>query len=95
VTLSTWKRGDDEQGTILRLVEISGKEQAVQITSPYLKIGGAWNCSTLEERETALDVSNSAINLTLRPFEIKTIRLQTTTLLSLPTEHSTISRSEK
>jgi len=43
----------------------------------------AWNCSALEVKETSLDVLNSAINLTLRPFEIKTIRLQTSSLLTL------------
>jgi alpha-mannosidase len=95
VTLSTWKRAEDGKGTILRLVEISGKEQSVRIASPYLKIGGAWNCSALEETGTVVDISNSAINVKLRPFEIKTIRLQTTSLLSLPSEHSAESRSEK
>ena len=95
VTLSTWKRAEDGQGTILRLVEISGKEQSVRIASPFLKIGGAWNCSALEETGTVADVSNAAINVKLLPFEIKTIRLQTTSLLSLPSEHSVESRSEK
>ena len=95
VALSTWKRAEDGQGTILRLVEISGKEQPVHITSSYLKIGGAWNCSALEEKGTALEVSNSGLNVTLRPFEIKTIRLQTASLLSLPPEHSADSRSKK
>jgi len=95
VALSTWKRAEDGQGTILRLVEISGKEQTVHITSPYLKIGEAWNCSVLEEKGSPVYVSKSAINLTLRPFEIKTIRLQTSSLLSLPPEHLANFRSEK
>jgi alpha-mannosidase len=95
VALSTWKRSEDGQGTILRLVEFSGKEQTVRIRSPYLKIGEAWNCSLLEEKESSVDVSNSAINLTLHPFEIKTVRLQTTSLLALPADHSANSRSEK
>jgi alpha-mannosidase len=95
VVLSTWKRAEDGQGTILRLVEISGREQSVGITSSYLKIDGAWSCSALEEKGASLDVSNSAINLTLRPFEIRTIRLQTSSLLTLPPDHSASSRSEK
>jgi len=95
VALSTWKRAEDGQGTILRLVEISGKEQTVHITSPYLKIGEAWNCSVLEEKGSPVYVSKSAINLTLHPFEIKTIRLQTSSLLSLPPEHLANFRSEK
>jgi alpha-mannosidase len=95
VALSTWKRAEDGQGTILRLVEISGKEQSARITSPYLKIRGAWNCSVLEEMGTAADVSMSAIHVMLRPFEIKTIRLQTSSTLSLPPDHSADSRSEK
>jgi hypothetical protein len=95
VALSTWKRAEDGQGTILRFVEVSGKEQSVRITSPYLEIIEAWNCSVLEENGSAVDVSNSSITLTLRPFEIKSVRLQTTSLLSLPPDHSANSRSEK
>jgi alpha-mannosidase len=95
VTLSTWKRAEDGHGSILRLVEISGREQTVGITSSYLEITDAWNCSALEDRGTQIDVAKSAINLTLHPFEIKTVCLQTTSLLSLPPDHSPDSRSER
>jgi len=95
VVLSTWKRAEDGQGTILRLVEISGKEQSVRIASPYLKISGAWTCSALEECGSAVDVSNSTITLTLGPFQIKSIRLETTSLLSLPPDHSADVGGEK
>jgi alpha-mannosidase len=95
VALSTWKRAEDGQGTVLRLVEFSGKEQRVRITSPYLKIVEAWNCSLLEEKGSPLEVSNSSLSLTLHPFEVKTVRLHSTSLLSLPPDHALNSRSEK
>ena len=95
VALSAWKRAEDGHGSILRLVEISGKEQTVGITSSNLKISEAWNCSALEDKGTQVDVSNSTINLTLHPFEIKTVCLQTDSLLSLPPDHSPDSRSER
>jgi len=89
VALSTWKRAENGQGTILRLVEFSNKEEAVHIKSPYLKITQAWSCSALEECKDVLDVSHSSINVTLHPFEIKTIRMMATSALSLPPEHLT------
>ena len=95
VTLSTWKRAEDGHGSILRLVEISGQEQTVGITSLNLKMSEAWNCSAIEDKGTHVDVSNSTLNLTLHPFEIKTVCLQTTSLLSLPPDHSPDSRSER
>lgn len=95
VALSTWKRAEDDHGTIFRLVEISGKKQTVHIASPYLRISEAWNCSALEEKGSPVDISDAGATLTLLPFEIKTIRLQTTSLLSLPPEHSEKPRSEK
>jgi hypothetical protein len=95
VALSTWKRAENGDGSILRLVEISGKEQTVGITSSNLKILEAWNCSALEDKGKQVDVSNATINLTLHPFEIKTVCLQTTSLLSLPSDHSADSRSER
>jgi len=95
VVLSTLKRAEDGQGTILRLVEISGKEQSVHITSPYLKIAKIWNCSVLEENTSPLDISNSSISVTLGPFEIKTMRMQTTSLLSVPSDHAITAGSEK
>ena len=95
VALSTWKRAEDGHGTILRLVEISGNEQSVHIKSPYLKISEAWNCSVLEENGSPVEVSNSAIDLTLHAFEIRTIRVQAASSLTLPPEHSADSRSEK
>jgi hypothetical protein len=95
VTLTTWKHAEDGQDTILRLVEFSGKEQPVHVESAYLKITEAWNCSVLEEKGSPLDVSQSSIQLTLRPFEIRTIRLRTTSRLSLPPEHSAKPRSEE
>src|SRR5258708_29231609 len=95
VALSAWKRAEDGQGTILRLVEISGKKQTVHIGSAYLKIREAWNCSVLEEKGSPVDISDAGITLALLPFEIKTVRLETNSLLSLPPEHSEKLRSEK
>jgi hypothetical protein len=94
VVLSTWKRAEDGEGTILRFVEIAGKEESVRAGSPFLKITEAWDCSALEEKQTSLNVTNSSIELKLHPFEIKTIRLNTVSTLSLPPEHSAMPRSK-
>jgi len=34
VVLVTWKRAEDEHGTILRLVEVAGQTGTVKITAP-------------------------------------------------------------
>ena len=94
VVLSTWKRAEDGEGTVLRLVEIAGSEQSVRVGSPFLKITEAWDCSALEEKQTSLNVRNASLELKLHPFEIKTIRLNTDSTLSLPPEHSAMPRSE-
>jgi len=37
----------------------------------------ASTCNLLEEPEQPLDVADGFVNLTLRPFELKTLRLRT------------------
>ncbi len=95
VALTTWKRAENDDGSILRLVEFSGKPQPVHITSAFFKISGAWNCSLLEERGSSIAVSESGIDVSLSPFEIKTIALRATSTLSLEGAHAGETGSEK
>ena len=51
VTLLTWKRAEDGDGTILRLQETTGQASEVRIHSPYLTFEHAWLCDLLEENQ--------------------------------------------
>ncbi len=75
--VTTWKLAEDGQGSIVRLVETSGKEQAVKLHSDYVQLKQAWRCSLLEENQSALPVGADGVQMTLKPFEIVTLRLQT------------------
>lgn len=77
VAISTWKRAEDGKGTILRLLELAGKSETVHVASRYLHVTGAETCSLVEECSEKIPVAEDGISLTLRPFEIKTIRLET------------------
>lgn len=82
VAVETWKLAEDGPGSILRLVETSGKPQSVDIRSPYLKMDQVWRCSLLEDNLQELEPGGGphghGFQLELKPFEIVTLRLRTT-----------------
>jgi len=77
VVASTWKLAEDGQGSIVRLVETSGKQQKFKLRSDYIQVRKAWRCSLLEDNESELPVEVDGVTVTLRPFEILTVRLLT------------------
>ncbi len=81
VALSTWKRAEHGEETVFRLIELSGKAQTTKITSSFFKIKAAWNATLLEEKKTPIPISGEGIEVTLQPYEIKTISLGTTSAL--------------
>lgn len=78
ILLTTWKLAEDGRGSIIRLVETAGKEQKLNVKSDYVQIRQAWRCSLLEDNESDIAVQNGVLSLTMRPFEILTLRLETT-----------------
>ena len=77
VIVSTWKRAEDEDGSILRLVEIAGRGETVNVSTPQFPLAGAQMCSLLEECTQQIPVHDGHLSLTLRPFEILTVKLRT------------------
>jgi alpha-mannosidase len=77
VALSTWKRAEDGNGAILRLLEIAGKDETVHVRSQHLRVVSAEKCSIVEECSEKLPVTDDGISLALHPYEILTIRMQT------------------
>jgi hypothetical protein len=76
VLLLTWKRAEDEKGTIMRFVETNGQSGDVNVTSPLLNVERAWLCNSVEENQRSLTISPGGIYFSVKPFEIVTVRLE-------------------
>jgi alpha-mannosidase len=77
VALVTWKKAENDNGTILRLQEIAGKPGETSLRLPNANVGSAWLCSGVEDNLQSLPVENNTVHLTFRPFEVLTVRLVT------------------
>jgi hypothetical protein len=84
VALVTWKRAEDDQGTILRFVEVDGQRCAVGVEVPILNLQKAWICNAMEENQRPLTVSGHRIEFSIKPFEIVTLRVQGSSNKQLP-----------
>ncbi len=75
VDVSSVKRADDGSGDlIVRVAEVCGARVQVPVRTAH-RITKAHACNLLEEPQRALDVADGFVNLTLRPFELVTLRL--------------------
>jgi hypothetical protein len=77
VTLLTWKRAEDGDGTILRLQENLGESSDVRIHSQYLTFQRTWLCDLLEENRSELKTEDDKLNVPIKPFQVLTLRLRT------------------
>jgi len=75
VTLLTWKAAEDGKGSILRFAETTGKQTKVSVRFPATQLASAQLCSGVEENREALPVGNNSLPLSLRPFEVVTVRI--------------------
>lgn len=73
VLVSTWKVAEAHTGTVLRLEEISGKAQEVQISFPQISIKSAHRCSILEDETEEVSATAHELHLVLKPWEIATV----------------------
>jgi alpha-mannosidase len=75
VIIETVKRAEDGDGIIVRLYESQRKRGPVQVRAGF-GVAAAWTTNLLEENESELGVQNDVIQLTLKPYQIMTIRLK-------------------
>jgi alpha-mannosidase len=75
VLLSTWKRAEDNRGTILRLAETAGQPEEATVHFPHAEITAANLTSGVEEDESSVPVQNNSVRLSLKPFEVVTVRV--------------------
>ena len=74
--LVTWKRAEDGQGTILRFVEVAGKESVIEVQTPLFQVKSAWLNDALERKQGPLQVLPYGFRFSIKPFQIVTIRLE-------------------
>jgi hypothetical protein len=77
VQVSTWKMEELESGTLLRVEETAGTAETVRIKLPLVKIQKAFRCSILEDRQSEIPANEHELTLSLTPWEIATVCLQT------------------
>lgn len=78
VILVTWKLAEDGRDSIMRLLEVAGKDDVVGVQIPLLKISAAWRCDLLERNLEPLAVSSDGFTFPVKPFEIVTVRIEGT-----------------
>jgi alpha-mannosidase len=75
VIVLTLKQAENSDGYIVRLLETAGEETAVVISFPSLSIQHAFETNPVEENERLLTSTLHAVQTTLAPYALCTIRL--------------------
>jgi hypothetical protein len=75
ISLVTWKKAEDGRGTILRLLETTGKPTDAVVRFPHAKISSAELCSGVEDACRPLPAGKDAIRLSFKRFEVRTVRV--------------------
>jgi alpha-mannosidase len=74
IALVTWKQAEDRNGTILRLIETSGRASETNIKFLHSDVRSAYLCSGVEDDQSRLNVANNSIRLSFKPFQVLTVR---------------------
>ncbi len=74
VIIETVKKAEDSNALIVRLYETWNRRTPCRVDFGK-DIAQAYECNLLEEKDVPVDVDNNGINLTFKPFEIKTLKL--------------------
>ncbi len=76
VLLETWKPAEDDNGTILRLLDFGGTERTVSIRIPWLHVDQVWQTDAVERGQQAVSLSEDGeFHFTIHPHEIVTLRV--------------------
>ncbi|MCR4616446.1 MAG: alpha-mannosidase [Clostridiales bacterium] len=75
VIIETVKKAEDSDETVIRMYETWNRKTPVKLTFA-LPIKSAKECNLLEEEDVDLAFEGSSLELTFKPFEIKTIKIR-------------------
>lgn len=76
IVIETIKIAEDGNGMIVRLYESQRKRGPVYLHAGF-NLSAAWRTNLLEENQEKLPINGKQVNLSVRPFEIVTLRLVT------------------
>jgi hypothetical protein len=78
VLLDTWKPAEDQNGTILRFLDLGGVTRSLTVSFPALRLSSAWQTDAVERNHNRLDVKDGhEFSVTIHPHEILTVRIAT------------------
>jgi alpha-mannosidase len=76
--LETWKPAEDQNGTILRFLDLGGQTRSVSIRLPAFRLMSAWQTDAVERNQGQLPVQDGhEFSFTIHPHEIVTVRIAT------------------
>ncbi len=76
IVLVNWKKAEDNQGTIMRLLEVGGKTDKVKVKIPLDKIRSVYKCDAVERNIKSLPFTGNSFRFIIKPYQILTIRIQ-------------------
>jgi alpha-mannosidase len=75
VTLMAFKRAEDGDGYVLRLMETQGRETEVTVGLPHIDLCHAFETNLVEENQRLLTCSAHEVRTRVKAFGMTTIRL--------------------
>jgi alpha-mannosidase len=74
IVVETIKRAEDGDGLIVRLYESQRRRSKARLHLGF-RLNGAWRTNLLEENQTELTPDGNILTISVRPYEIVTLRL--------------------
>ena len=75
VVVENWKAAEDGRGTILRILELAGRQTTASLNFPLFRLERAWLASAAEEDREECRVSEHSVVVPLEPHGIVTLRI--------------------
>jgi alpha-mannosidase len=75
VVVENWKVAEDNQGTILRLLEVGGQAASARLDFPMFSLDRAWLANAVEENQNELAVAGHSLEVSLKPHQFVTVRI--------------------
>ncbi len=75
VVVENWKVAEDNQGTILRLLEVGGQAASARVDFPLFSLDRAWLANAAEENQDQLAVTGHSLEIALKPHQFVTVRI--------------------
>jgi len=81
--LEAWKPAEDGNGTILRFLDLGGRQRKVEVQVPLENIAGAWRTDAVERDQAPISREGAhGLNFEVQPHEIVTVRITGTPALA-------------